>query len=286
MSPPLPSLTATWRNDTYAAISPSRPELSAAGKTVIIAGAGSGIGRATALAFAQAGASHIALLGRTEATLLETQRTLSATSKSSVHVVSVTDEAALREVASTIGTWDILVLSAGHIADPAPIADTPVDNWWQSFETNVKGTMLSSKVFIPTANPTHAAIITTSAAVVLPPTMLVGLSAYHCSKLAVVKLTEHLAAENKNIFVASLHPGMVETEIFSKSGAKAEQLPMDTVQLPAHFTVWLTSPDAAFLKGRQVWANWDVEELKAKAAEIQAGLQLTATIDGWPFPNV
>lgn len=39
MQPPLPSVTPTWRNDTYEAISPSRPELSAAGKTVIVAGA-------------------------------------------------------------------------------------------------------------------------------------------------------------------------------------------------------------------------------------------------------
>lgn len=39
MQPPFPSLTATWHNESYPAISPIRPELSAAGKTVIIAGA-------------------------------------------------------------------------------------------------------------------------------------------------------------------------------------------------------------------------------------------------------
>ncbi|PWY82105.1 putative NADP(+)-dependent dehydrogenase [Aspergillus heteromorphus CBS 117.55] len=284
MIPPLPSMTPTWRNDTYAAISPARPELSAVGKTIIITGAGSGIGRATASSFAQAGASHIALLGRTEATLLETQKTLPC--KSSVHVVSVTDETALREVASTIGAWDVLVLGAGYVATPGSVVDSPVDDWWQAFETNVKGTMIPSKVFLPTANSTSAAIITTSAAVVFPPIMMVGISAYISSKLAVVKLTEFLAAENPSVFIACLSPGMVETNIFIKSGAKADQLPMDTVQLPADFTVWLTSPEASFLKGRQVWANWDVEELKEKAGEIQAGLQLTANINGWPFPNM
>jgi hypothetical protein len=40
------------------------------------------------------------------------------------------------------------------------------------------------------------------------------------------------------------------------------------VDLPAQFAVWLTSPEAAFLKGRLVWANWDVEEMKARHAEI------------------
>ena len=43
----------------------------------------------------------------------------------------------------------------------------------------------------------------------------------------------------------------------------------DTVaQLPGNFCVWLTSPEAAFLHGRFVWVNWDVDELKARADEI------------------
>ena len=139
---------------------------------------------------------------------------------------------------------------------------------------------------LPTANP-HAAIVgVTSGMSGLPSTMLPGLSGYISSKLAAVKLLEFLAAENPNVFVASLHPGMVETDIFNKSGAKKEMLPMDTVQLPAHFTVWLTSPEARFLNGRCVFANWDVEELKAQATEIGRGSMMTTGIVGWPYPYV
>ena len=43
-------------------------------------------------------------------------------------------------------------------------------------------------------------------------------------------MLEFLAAENPNIFVASVHPGMVETAIFLKSGSTAEALPMDNGQ--------------------------------------------------------
>ena len=43
-----------------------------------------------------------------------------------------------------------------------------------------------------------------------------------------VKTLEFLAAENPSVFVASVHPGMIDTEIFRKSGAKAETLPMDS----------------------------------------------------------
>ena len=154
-------------------------------------------------------------------------------------------------------------------------------------QTNVKGTMLLAHYLLPSANPDHAAIIgVTSGMSGLPPTMLPGLSGYISSKLAAVKLLEFLAAENPNVFVASMHPGMVETDIFNKSGAKKEMLPMDTVQLPAHFTVWLTSPEARFLNGRCVFANWDVEELKAQATEIGRGSMMTTGIVGWPYPYV
>jgi NAD(P)-dependent dehydrogenase (short-subunit alcohol dehydrogenase family) len=58
--------------------------------------------------------------------------------------------------------------------------------------------------------------------------MLTGISAYISSKLAQVKLLEFLAAEHPNIFVASVHPGMIVTDIFNKSGATPDMLPMDT----------------------------------------------------------
>lgn len=101
-----------------------------------------------------------------------------------------------------------------------------------SSQTNVKGTMVAAQAFLPTANPSHATILgVTTGTVGLPPAMLTGISAYISSKLAQVKFLEFLAAENPNIFVASVHPGMVETDIFKKSGAKAEALPMDKGRL-------------------------------------------------------
>ncbi len=55
---------------------------------------------------------------------------------------------------------------------------------------------------------------------------------------------------------------------------------MSTVELPASFVVWAYSPEARFLKGKTVWANWDVDGLKARKAEIEAGGMLTTTLDG------
>jgi hypothetical protein len=55
------------------------------------------------------------------------------------------------------------------------------------------------------------------------------------------------------------------------------------VSLPASFNLWLASPEARFLKGKFLWANWDVDELKARAKEIEAGPQLSIGLVGWPF---
>ena len=62
-----------------------------------------------------------------------------------------------------------------------------------------------------------------------------------------------------------------------------KRVSMDTPELPAHFTIWLCSEEARFLRGKMVWCNWDVEELKAKKTEVQQSNVLTATLQGWPF---
>lgn len=59
----------------------------------------------------------------------------------------------------------------------------------------------------------------------------------------------------------------------------------DLGKLPAHFLVWMSSPEAAFLKGRTVWVNWDVEELKSQASEIQSGQNMTTGNIGWPYTH-
>jgi hypothetical protein len=59
----------------------------------------------------------------------------------------------------------------------------------------------------------------------------------------------------------------------------------DLVSLPASFNVWLASPEARFLKGKFLWANWDVDELKAQAKEIEESTQLSIGLGGWPFQD-
>ncbi|KAL4869150.1 hypothetical protein BDV12DRAFT_196583 [Aspergillus spectabilis] len=53
------------------------------------------------------------------------------------------------DVAAAVGTWNVLILDAGYLSIPAPLKDGSTDEWWLNIETNVKGTMIASKVFLP-----------------------------------------------------------------------------------------------------------------------------------------
>jgi hypothetical protein len=55
---------------------------------------------------------------------------------------------------------------------------------------------------------------------------------------------------------------------------------VDIAQLAGDFTVWALSNEAKFLKGKFVWVNWDVDELKANAEKIQGSSLLTLGLEG------
>jgi NAD(P)-dependent dehydrogenase (short-subunit alcohol dehydrogenase family) len=189
---------------------------------------GSGIGRQTAIAFAQAGAKKIVLIGRTESTLRETEGLLPESSSASVFTSSVTDEAGMKKIAESVGAWDVLVLNAAHISSPAPIVKTSLQDYWSDYETNVKSVIIAVQAFVPNAHSGAAVYAMTAGSLVLPANFTPTLSGYLTSKLAQVKIMEYLAVENPDLFVCSVHPGMVDTKIFRGSGASPDQLPMDT----------------------------------------------------------
>ena len=54
-------------------------------------------------------------------------------------------------------------------------------------------------------------------------------------------------------------------------------------ELPGHTAVWLCQDEAKFPRGRFVWSNWDMEELKARREEISDSLLMTANCIGFPY---
>jgi short-subunit dehydrogenase len=90
------------------------------------------------LTFAAAGASHVALLGRTEANLLETAESVksSSTASCSVHVADITKFESLKEAAAIVGTWHVLVLSSGYCSTTSAVTASDDTDWWRGFEVS------------------------------------------------------------------------------------------------------------------------------------------------------
>lgn len=140
MKTPFPSLTETYHKTSYDAISPTRPELSVAHKTVIVTGGGRGIGAEIARAYAAAGASRVVLIGRTQTTLSQTAEKIKKDFSSvsvTTHTADVADEAAIGKAAEKVGKWDVLILNAGLLADPLPIEKSNIVDWWRVFEVRL-----------------------------------------------------------------------------------------------------------------------------------------------------
>jgi len=278
-----PTYTKISHNASYDAISPTKPALSVAGKVVFVSGGGYGIGRAIVEAFATAGAKDIAIMGRKESPLQTAKSEIEKSTKTKVHIFvgDVTDETAINSafkgIKQNIGPIDILVANAGFLPEPKSVADSSIDDWWRGFEVNVRGGFILAKAFIGAAakDGVFINVSTSLAHAGIFPTF----SSYGASKIAFVRALDFVQAENPDLRFVSLQPGIIDTDMNRKSGITS--MPYDDVNLPAHFAVWLASSEAAFLNGKFVWSNWDVDELKARKNEITSGPNLTLGLLGW-----
>ncbi len=118
------------------------------GKIVLVTGAGSGIGRAVALAFLAQGDS-VVLAGRREAALAETAEIADARERALIHPADVADEAqvtALFDAAiARFGRLDVLFNNAGRGAPPVPLEDLSVAAWRAVVDVNLTGVFLCTQ---------------------------------------------------------------------------------------------------------------------------------------------
>lgn len=183
-----------------------------AGKTIVITGAGSGIGARTAQSFAEAGASKIHILARREANLKTVKanvETLFPKTEVTYHIADVVESSALGTAAASIGKWDVLIANAGYFSARSPIATAEVEEWWRGWEVNVKGTFLTLRAFAGSANEGASVIGVSTAVVNFPAVMARTGSAYAGSKIGMAKVMEIFAAEMEGVLrVKTIHPGV------------------------------------------------------------------------------
>ena len=214
-----PSFTPTFHKGPYPAIDPRRPELSAAGKIILITGGSKGIGAAIAKSFALAGASDVVILGRTKASLDATKAEVEKLpSDTRVHafVADVVDAKAIDHVFSTvaqeIGPIDIYVNNAGRAANFVPVRDVPIDDFWKDFETNVKGSLIATQAFLRNCAKEGAILLNISAGAghvkYFP-----NWASYCASKIAFVRVLDHVEVENPWLRVHNIHPGIFKTDL-------------------------------------------------------------------------
>ncbi|KAI0066528.1 NAD-P-binding protein [Artomyces pyxidatus] len=238
-----------------------------ASKVVLVTGASRGIGACIAQHFARAGAA-LALVARTEDLLNSVKAGIEADvpgARVLVFAVDVRDTApASKAVADTVkhfGKLDILVANAGMMRrSGARLAAADPNAWWDTLETNLRGTFNFIHFAIPHLQHSGGCTMVTSSegAHARVPTE----SDYSISKQALNRLIEFVSIEYPDVRAFAVNPGNVWTDMSRGSG-----LPVSfntRPELVSATMLHLAAGRADWLNGRFVSAPWDLGEVESR----------------------
>ncbi|MFD5098882.1 SDR family NAD(P)-dependent oxidoreductase [Streptomyces albidochromogenes] len=240
------------------------------GKTALVTGAGSGLGRAVALAFAAQGA-NVVVAGRGRATLDETVAQAARQAGAGGTVVAVTADvsrsedvrALVRESVERFGSLDVAVNNAGVFRGGGPVAELSEEDWRTLLDVNVTGVLLSMQAEIDAMRSQEGggAIVNVSsnlgAHLRVP-----GVAGYVASKAAVSALTRAAAVDHiqDGVRINAVSPGPAATAMSLLPGeSDAERAvrmkgesPLGRVSTTAEVAaavLYLASADAASVVG-------------------------------------
>jgi NAD(P)-dependent dehydrogenase (short-subunit alcohol dehydrogenase family) len=231
-------------------------------KVAVVTGGNSGIGLATAKLYAAQGAK-VAITGRNKATL---DTAVAEIGEGAIGIAAdvadlSTITPAYDQVVNVLGKIDVLVVNAGVFV-AAPLADFTEEMYDSISDINIKGAFFSVQKALPYLNDGASIIITSSA---VSNKAMATASAYAASKAAVTSLARSFSAEllDRKIRVNVLSPGPIETPIFGRNGASAEQVEgmkgymtemvpikrLGNVEEIAQGYLYLASNDSAYMVG-------------------------------------
>lgn len=253
-------------------------------RSVLVIGAGSGIGKAIAHAFAGTGASNVAITGRRSANLEDVKRELNAAFPK-VNVLAISCDAAdpagvdklFSDISGANITLDVLVNSQGITRSKVSIRDSDPENWWADWEVMVRSPYLTTRAFlrslpVPAERPSQPSRAIINVSSIGSNLLLPGQTSYAAPKAAINRITEATAAEATRLGVKAIcyHPGgIADTDITKLSGESMKLMYTETPELAALTAVYLATPKADYLNGRYVDARWDMSELEGQKEKIQ-----------------
>ncbi|MFF7453184.1 SDR family NAD(P)-dependent oxidoreductase [Kitasatospora sp. NPDC008115] len=197
------------------------------GKSVLVTGGGSGIGRAVALAFAREGA-RVAVAGRTASALAETVTLIEREGGTAVALTgSVADPAdaarLVRETVEHLGALDVAVNNAGVLGGLGPIADVADEEWRRLIDINLNGTWYAMKHQIAHLRANGGGAIVNISSNLGTHLRVADLGAYAVSKAAVATLTRSAARDHiaDGVRINLVSPGPIDTTMSSRPGESA-----------------------------------------------------------------
>lgn len=234
------------------------------GKVALITGAGSGIGRAIAMACAREGAS-VVVSDINEAAGNESVDQLTAAGASAIYIGSdVTDpDACMALVSGTIekyGRLDIACNNAGINSGRSPTAEYDLDSWHKVINVNLTGVFYSMRAQIPAMLRNGGGSIVNISSI-LGSVGLGQVPAYVASKHGVVGLTKTASLDyaSQGVRVNAVGPGFIETPLIASRVEDAQSRRelesrhpigrLGQAEEVAELVLWLSSPKASFVTG-------------------------------------
>jgi NAD(P)-dependent dehydrogenase (short-subunit alcohol dehydrogenase family) len=235
------------------------------GKVAFITGAANGIGRSTALMFAEAG-GDVAVVDYDKEHGIQTRDLVRSKGvRCEFYQVDMADpsqiQSVVSEVAAHFGQINYAFNNAGIEGKTSPTADASLDNWDKVIDVNLRGVWLCMKHLIPQMLKVGGGSIVNCSSIA-GQVGFPGIPAYVASKHGVIGLTKTAALEyvKSNVRVNAICPGVIETPMIDRFVGTSKEAraglvagePMGRMGQPeeiAHAALWLFSEGSSFVTG-------------------------------------